>query len=132
MNEELLVSLAEAMLNEGINEDSIISVLGSLVEEQEEVLPVSESCFDSIVSLTEAIINEYNSLNEASKLQAIMNKVGEKVGLSKPGLRGAKNVGEIRSIMDRKDKQWKKANNTINQKNNDYMRSDQKYNKTVE
>ena len=56
MNEELLVSLAEAMLNEGINEDSIINVLSSLVEEQEEVLPVSESCFNSIVSLTEAII----------------------------------------------------------------------------
>ena len=56
MNKELLVSLAEAMLNEGIDEDSIISVLSNLVEEQEEVLPVSESCFDSIVSLTEAII----------------------------------------------------------------------------
>ena len=55
MNEELLVSLAEAMLNEGIDEDSIISVLSNLVEE---VLPVSESCFDSIVDLTEAIINE--------------------------------------------------------------------------
>ena len=58
MNEELLVSLAEAMLNEGINEDSIISVLSNLVEEKEELLPVSESCFSSIVSLTEAIINE--------------------------------------------------------------------------
>ena len=58
MNEELLVSLAEAMLNEGIDEDSIISVLSNLVEEQEEVLPVSESCFNSIVGLTEAIINE--------------------------------------------------------------------------
>ena len=56
MNEELLVSLAEAMLNEGIDEDSIISVLSNLVEEQEELLPVSESCFNSIVSLTEAII----------------------------------------------------------------------------
>ena len=56
MNEELLVSLAEAMLNEGIDEDSIINILSNLVEEQEEVLPVSESCFDSIVSLTEAII----------------------------------------------------------------------------
>lgn len=56
MNEELLVVLAEAMLNEGIDENSIISVLGFLVEEQEEVLPVSESCFGSIVSLTEAII----------------------------------------------------------------------------
>ena len=58
MNEELLVSLAEAMLNEGIDEDSIISVLSNLVEEQEELLPVSESCFNSIVDLTEAIINE--------------------------------------------------------------------------
>ena len=58
MNEELLVSLAEAMLNEGINEDSVINILSNLVEEQEEVLPVSESCFNSIVSLTEAIINE--------------------------------------------------------------------------
>ena len=48
MNEELLISLTEAMLNEGIDEDSIISVLGSLVEEQEEALPVSESCFNSI------------------------------------------------------------------------------------
>ena len=56
MNEELLVSLAEAMLNEGIDEDSVFSVLSNLVEEEEEVLPVSESCFDSIVSLTEAII----------------------------------------------------------------------------
>lgn len=56
MNEELLVSLAEAMLNEGIDEDSIISVLSNLVKEQEEMLPVSESCFNSIVSLTEAII----------------------------------------------------------------------------
>ena len=58
MNEELLVSLAEAMLNEGIDEDSVFSVLSNLVEEEEEVLPVSESCFDSIVGLTEAIINE--------------------------------------------------------------------------
>ena len=132
MNEEFLTNLAEAMLNEGIDENSIINVLSSLVEEQEEVLPVSEACFNSIISLTEAIINEYNSLNEASKLRAIMNKVGEKVGLSKPGLRGAKNVGEIRSIMDRKDKQWKKATDTIKQKNDDYMRSEQKYNKAVD
>ena len=56
MNEELLVSLAEAMLNEGIDEDRVFSVLSNLVEGQEEVLPVSESCFNSIVSLTEAII----------------------------------------------------------------------------
>ena len=60
MNEELLVSLAEAMLNEGIDEDSVFSVLSNLVEEQEEVLPVSESCFDSIVDLTEAIIQSVN------------------------------------------------------------------------
>lgn len=132
MNEEFLIDLTKAMLNEGIDEDSIINVLSSLVEEQEEVLPVSESCFNSIVSLTEAIINEYNSLNEASKLRAVMNKVGEKVGLSKPGLRGAKNVGEIKSIMDRKDNQWKRATNTVKQKNDDYMRSEQEYNKAVD
>ena len=48
------------MLNEGIDENSIISVLSNLVEEQEEVLPVSESCFNSIVSLTEAIIQSIN------------------------------------------------------------------------
>lgn len=60
MNEEFLIDLAEAMLNEGIDEDSIISILSSLVEEQEEVLPISESCFDSIVSLTEVIIKNIN------------------------------------------------------------------------
>jgi len=88
MNEEFLINLAEAMLNEGIDEESVISVLSNLVEEQEQILPVSESCYNDIVNLTEAIINEYYALNEASKLRAIMNRVGEKVGLVKPGLKG--------------------------------------------
>lgn len=126
MNEESLIDLAEAMLNEGINEDSIISVLSSLVEKEEEVLPVSESCFDSIVSLTEAIINEYNSLNEASKLRAIMNKVGEKVGLAKSGLRGAKNVDEIKKVINRKGKQIQKAEDTVKQKEIDYKKASDK------
>lgn len=77
MNEELLVSLAEAMLNEGINEDSIINVLSNLVEEQEEVLPVSESCFNSIVSLTEAIINELHKGTPEQRQQVVDRKVNQ-------------------------------------------------------
>ena len=58
MNEEFLVNLAEAMLNEGIDEDRIINILSNLVEDEQEerVLPVSESCYNDIISLTEAII----------------------------------------------------------------------------
>ena len=83
MNEELLISLTEAMLNEGIDEDSIISVLGSLVEEQEEVLPVSESCFNSIVSLTEAIIQSVTEDKVDDYYQGKLDKTKSELATTK-------------------------------------------------
>ena len=77
MNEEFLTNLAEAMLNEGIDENSIINVLSSLVEEQEEVLPVSEACFNSIISLTEAIINELHKGTPEQRQQVVDRKVNQ-------------------------------------------------------
>jgi len=51
--------LVEIMLNEGIDKNTIISVVQKLSEADERILPVSESCFNSLCDLLESYIHEY-------------------------------------------------------------------------
>lgn len=54
--------LVEIMLNEGLDEDTIVNVINNLMNEEveEETHSLSESCFNDIVSLVEELIYESN------------------------------------------------------------------------
>ena len=52
--------LVEIMLNEGLDEDTIVNVISNLMNEEveEETPSLSESCFNDIISLVEELIYE--------------------------------------------------------------------------
>lgn len=66
--------LVEIMLNEGIDEDTVTSIVKSLLDEgyiseeiEEEKVSLSENCFNDIISLVEELIYERNKNNREAK-----------------------------------------------------------------
>lgn len=72
--------LIEIMVNEGLDEDTIVNVISNLMNEEveEETHSLSESCFNDIIGLVETIINEKLFDGLANKGNQFMEQGSEK------------------------------------------------------